>query len=163
MADFGDRGIEQGRSFAGAPFHVEALRPYLEGSWKIIREVHQVGEGNKASFEGIARFSPIDGDTMNYNEQGNLETPEGVFAASRDYTYRFIGGGLAEVRFSDGKFFHVLDLGKGLVQVEHVCGDDTYRGLFRAVDEDTWLSVWRVEGPRKSHVISTRYYRDNSA
>ncbi|MDH5488373.1 MAG: DUF6314 family protein [Rhodospirillaceae bacterium] len=165
MAFDQNKGIETGRSFAVAPFRIDTLQSYLAGYWLIKRDIHQVGEGQKVTLNGSASFvvdekSPA--DTLIYNEEGLLETPEGKFDATRSYIYKFIGSALAEVRFSDGEFFHVLDLSAGPLRVEHHCGDDFYQGLFRAVDTNTWLSVWRIEGPRKKQVISTHYMRVNN-
>lgn len=160
MSRSGDKGIETGRSFAAAPFLIDTLKTYLEGRWRLERVIHHAGENRRDTYQGEAGFAAGDQpDVLAYAETGELETPQGVFTATRSYTYNFIGSALAEVRFPDGTFFHVLDFSSGISRVEHTCEPDQYQGLFRPIDQDTWLSVWRISGPRKSQVISTHYHR----
>ncbi|MDH5188285.1 MAG: DUF6314 family protein [Rhodospirillaceae bacterium] len=165
MAFDQNKGTQTGRSFAVAPFRIDTLQSYLAGDWNLKRVIHQVGEGRKATFNASASFVPDEKsptDTFIYSEEGLLETGDEKFDATRTYIYTFIGSALAEVRFADGTFFHVLDLSAGLLRVEHHCADDFYQGLFRAIDFNTWLSVWRIDGPRKKQVISTHYLRANN-
>lgn len=160
MSGSNENGIETGRSFAAAPFLIDTLKTYLEGSWRLERVIHHGGEDRRDTYEGEAQFTPDgDAEVLEYNETGELETPQGVFTATRSYTYKFIGHALAEVRFPDGTFFHVLDFSRGISRVEHICEPDLYQGLFRPIDQNTWLSVWRISGPRKSQVISTHFHR----
>lgn len=158
----GDRGIEAGRSSAAAPFRVEDLMSFLRGTWTFERKVFDGLTGAEATAGGKVRFTD---ETVNgapglrYREDGELVLGGDTFETEREYLYGFPAHGVAEVRFADGGFFHVLDLSRGIVRVEHRCGDDVYQGLFRALGEQAWLSVWRVAGPRKSHVITTHFIR----
>lgn len=154
----GDRGIDTGRSTQGAPLNVEDLYGYLEGTWQFERKVHDTLLGQEGDCIGVAQFY-ANGNTLNYEEEGELTMGEIVVSTERTYLYKFIAPSMAEVRFSDGRFFHVLDLTKGMVRVEHQCGEDTYHGVYRVVEPRVWLSVWRIIGPRKSQVITTRYLR----
>jgi len=158
-----ERGIESGRSSGSAPVHVVNLLEYLHGAWLFERKVFDSLREETATARGQARF--VD-ELMNnepglrYREEGELNLGSITLQTEREYIYGFLAdGGVAEVRFADGRFFHVLDLSKGMVRVEHVCGDDTYQGLFRVLTDQAWLSVWRVTGPRKSQVITTHYIR----
>jgi len=158
MSDHGDRGIDTGRSSATAPFNVEDLFEFLEGTWQFERKVHDSLLDQEGDCIGVAQFY-ADGDNLNYREEGELKMGEIVTSTERDYIYMFPAPSIAEVRFTDGRLFHLLDLTKGIVRVEHECGDDTYQGLYRALGPNGWLVVWRIKGPRKSQVITTRYIR----
>lgn len=158
MSRFGDRGLDTGRSSATAPFHVEDLQAYLEGTWLIERKIHDGLLDQEGECTGTAQFV-LNGNTLNYREEGAFKMGEIETTIEREYLYTFPAPSMAEVRFPDGRFFHLLDLTKGIVRVDHDCGDDTYNGLFRVLGESAWLSVWRVQGPRKSQVITTRYSR----
>lgn len=158
-----DKGIDAGRSSDAAPFHVEDLLGYMRGAWLFERKVFDGLRGDEATCTGRSVFTPHrhNGvEALNYAEQGELNLGDLTITTEREYIYAFPAPSQAEVRFTDGRFFHLLDLTKGMVRVEHVCGEDTYQGLFRILSEKAWLSVWRVTGPRKSQVITTHYLRD---
>lgn len=157
-----DRGVETGRSSQTAPFHVHDLLEYLRGPWMFERKVFDMHTGKEVTARGVANFLDelMNGKPgLRYREDGELDLGGMVLQTEREYIYGFPADSLAEVRFADGRFFHVLDLSKGIVRVDHACGDDRYQGLFRALTEIAWLSVWRVDGPRKSQVITTHYIR----
>lgn len=162
MSQHGDRGVETGRSSGSAPFRVDDLLQYLRGGWLFERTVFDTLRNDKATAEGAARFAD---ELMNnepglrYRETGELKLGGITLETEREYIYGFPAHGVAEVRFADGRFFHMLDLSKGMVRVEHQCGDDTYQGLFRVLTDKAWLSVWKVTGPRKDQVITTHYLR----
>lgn len=157
-----ERGVETGRSSGTAPFHVHDLIEYLRGAWVFERKVFDGATEQEVTATGQARF--VD-ELMNgapglrYREDGELDLNGVTLQTEREYIYGFPAHGVAEVRFADGRFFHMLDLSKGIVRVEHQCGDDTYHGLFRVLTDKAWLSVWRVDGPRKSQVITTHFLR----
>jgi len=158
-----DRGVETGRSSGAAPINVHDLIGYLRGPWLFERKVFDAIREQEATANGTARFTD---ELMNakpglrYREDGEMDLGELTVQTEREYIYGFLAdGGVAEVRFADGRFFHVLDLSKGMVRVEHQCGDDLYQGVFRVLTEQAWLSVWRVTGPKKSQVITTHFIR----
>lgn len=158
-----ERGVEQGRSSAAAPVHVHDLLGYLHGAWIFERKVFDALREETATAKGRARFVDelMNGQPgLRYREEGELDLGAITLQTEREYIYGFLAdGGVAEVRFADGRFFHVLDLSKGMVRVEHRCGEDIYQGLFRVLTDQAWLSVWRVTGPRKSQVITTHFIR----
>lgn len=160
MSRHGDRGLDTGRSSATAPLHVEDLMGFLQGAWRFERQVHDSLLDQVGDCIGTAQFD-VDGQGLKYHEDGELSLGDIETTTERTYLYTFPAPSMAEVRFPDGRFFHLLDLTKGIVRVEHLCGDDTYHGLFRVLDERSWLSVWRVIGPRKSQVITTRFLRSS--
>ena len=163
MKDPNDRGVDRGRSSAQAPHNVENLIGFLEGTWQFERKVHDMQLDSEVDAIGVAWFKagePHNGqDTLDYIEEGGTDLGETELELDREFRYNFTNSALAEVRFTDGRFFHVLDMSKGIVRVDHNCGEDTYSGVFRALNADGWLSVWRIEGPGKSQVVTTRYIR----
>ncbi|MCW8915625.1 MAG: DUF6314 family protein [Magnetovibrio sp.] len=165
MSKFGDRGIDTGRGTVADPVNVDDLYQFLEGTWQFERKVHDSILNQEGDCIGVAWFSadePHNGqDTLAYREEGGLEMGEIKTAVDHEFRYAFPANSMAEVRFPDGRFYHVLDLTKGIVRVEHQCGDDTYHGIFRVLAPQAWLSVWRVMGPETSQVITTRYIRVN--
>ena len=158
-----DRGIDAGRSSGVAPLNVQDLLGFLRGPWLFERKVFDAIREEDATATGQARYTDelMNGQPgLRYREDGELDLGDISVQTEREYIYGFLAdGGIAEVRFADGRFFHVLDLSKGMVRVEHQCGDDHYQGLFRVLTDKAWLSVWRVTGPRKSQVITTHFIR----
>jgi len=153
-----DRGVRSPRSSANDPYRIEDLVEFLEGTWQFERKVHDALLDQEGDCIGVAQYT-ADGTNLNYHEEGELTMGEIQTSTERDYIYMFPAPSMAEVRFSDGRLFHLLDLTKGIVRVEHKCVDDIYHGLYRVLGPDAWLAVWRVIGPRKSQVITTRYLR----
>jgi hypothetical protein len=64
-----------------------------------------------------------------------------------------------QVRFSDGRPFHALDLRDGACAVAHPCGEDRYEGEYRVSGPDELEVRWRVRGPSKDGRIASRYRR----
>lgn len=158
MSQYGDRGLDTGRSTSAVPCRIENLQSFLHGPWRFERKVHDTLIDQQGDCLGDASFL-ADGDKLIYREEGELKMGDIETNTEREYHYTFPAPSLAEVRFPDGRFFHVLDLTKGIVRVEHQCGEDTYHGLSRVLSDKAWLSVWRVTGPKKNQVITTHYLR----
>jgi hypothetical protein len=108
---------------------------------------------------GEAIFAP-DGDGFRYRESGAVHLGSYRGQAHQSYLYRFSVPGVARICFTDGRFFHTLDLTRGAWRAVHHCGADTYEGQFRVVGRDLWEAAWRITGPRKDQRLSTRYSRD---
>ncbi len=163
MSNHGDRGIDTGRGTVADPVNVDDLFQFLEGTWQFERKIHDSKLNQEGDCIGVAWFAadePHNGhDTLSYSEEGGDKIGDIETVIEREYRLAFPASSMAEVRFTDGRFFHVLDLTKGIVRVDHQCGDDTYHGVFRVLAPDVWLSVWRVMGAEKSQVITTRYLR----
>ncbi len=100
--------------------------------------------------------------TLAYREEGCLELGGFETLAHQSYLYAFPAphrAHRAEVRFADGRPFHVLDLRDGQWSAEHVCAADLYRGRFRAEGPDRWSVLWTVTGPRKDQVLESLFTR----
>ncbi len=121
------------------------------------RKYHQggrVGERAGAASEQLG--------ALTYREEGRLALGGFETLAHQSYLYAFPAPHLAhraEVRFADGRAFHLLDLRDGHWSAEHVCGADLYRGRFRVEGADRWSVLWTVTGPRKDQFLESFFTR----
>ncbi|MEW2297585.1 DUF6314 family protein [Streptomyces sp. NPDC006743] len=133
---------------------------YLAGRWRAERSVRDLASGDEGVFTGVTDFAPLDGGGLLHHESGTFLW-RGV-ARPAERTLRFLPGaspGAADVRFTDGRPFHGLDLTSGRHIADHPCSADLYRGEFTVRDADHWRTVWRVGGPAKDLVLTTDYTR----
>ncbi len=103
---------------------INRLREFLEGKWKLDRQILDHRRGVTGQLVGKARFLP-QGDTLVYREEGllTLEDPHDRAQkgkAHQSYRYDFPSSARAEVRFSDGRFFKDLDLSNGAWACTHL-------------------------------------------
>ena len=153
-------GGERGRS--DAAFRPGDLGRYFRGSWAFLRLLRDAATGRDGSIIGRADFASEEGG-LRYRERGRMVFAGHRGLAERAYRFRLTGPGRAEVLFADGRFFHALDLTRGIDGVEHLCGDDLYRGRYALEDAQRWALRWRVRGPGKDLLLTTRYLRFGSA
>ncbi|WP_338694598.1 DUF6314 family protein [Streptomyces sp. Q6] len=151
----------------GELWPVSDVLAFLAGRWQVERTVRDLADDVTATFTGTTDFTDLDdGDAGG----GLLHFESGVFAwrgTSRpaERTLRYLPDpsgetpGTAVVHFSDGRFFHGLDLRTGHHVADHPCSADLYRGEFTVYDADRWRTVWRVKGPAKDLVLTTDYRR----
>lgn len=138
---------------------------FLRGSWRAERELTDHRSGEAGSFLGLATFTPqgtdsgAAGGTLGYHEQGELSFGRHHGPASRSLLYRPRADGSAEVLFSDGRPFYLLDLRTGYWQAEHPCGADHYLVTVRVVGADSLTEHWRARGPEKDYSMTTTLTR----
>ncbi|MEU1042095.1 DUF6314 family protein [Streptomyces sp. NPDC005551] len=135
---------------------------YLAGSWRVERRVADLAAGAEGRFTGTTVFSPPEdgSDGLLHHESGTFLWQGTPRPAERTLWFRpGDRAGTAAVRFSDGRFFHDLDLSTGRHVAVHPCAADLYRGEFTVHDTDHWRTVWRVGGPAKDLVLTTDYVR----
>ncbi|MGA8296019.1 MAG: DUF6314 family protein [Acidimicrobiales bacterium] len=135
------------------------LAAYLCGRWSLERDVAGPSAEAGTSFSGWAEFTPGEPGLLDYTEHGTLSLESATFEARRALAYRLLGATSAEVRFRDGELFHLLDLSTGRSRPRYECGADRYLGLYLVNSADCFVVRWRVNGPRKSYVSTTRYSR----
>ncbi|MFJ9012044.1 DUF6314 family protein [Streptomyces canus] len=141
---------------------------YLAGSWRTERTVRDLASGDEGEFSGTTAFGRLEEHGLLPEGGGLLSQESGVFVwqgvpRPTERTLRFLPGGTpgtADVRFSDGRPFHDLDLTSGHHVADHPCAADLYRGEFSVLDADHWRTVWRVGGPAKDLVLTTDYTRE---
>lgn len=139
-------------------FPVNDLSAFLQGEWHLERRVYDRRAGQEGRLTGEAAFTP-DGEGLLYREEGRLAIGDHEGPALQSYRYAFPDAARAEVSFSDGRFFHELDLRSGAWRCTHLCAPDRYDGDFNALDANSWRVVWTVAGPRKDLVLDSAYRR----
>ena len=77
--------------------------------------------------------------------------------ARRVYLWRDAEPGAVAVTFDDGRPFHQFDLTGG--EARHACPPDTYRVRYDFSEWPVWTARWRVTGPRKDYLMTSRYRR----
>jgi hypothetical protein len=97
-----------------------------------------------------------------YRETGVMQLATYTGNATQTYYYEFPHDAVAEVSFSDRRFFYTLDLTTSHCDIRHVCGEDIYSGVFEAISETTYQQSWRVIGPRKDYTSETTFSRSCS-
>jgi hypothetical protein len=141
-----------------APFPVDDLAKFLCGEWRLARRLVALDTLHSGTAEGRVNFRLL-GDGLEYRETAEVYFAGHRGRATREYRYRLVEPGCAEVRFADGRLFHGLDLRRGHWRAEHVCGEDVYRGSFRVLGPGLWVARWRIRGPRKNLRIMSVYER----
>jgi hypothetical protein len=142
------------------PFPVDDLAGFLHGDWRLVRRLVSMEPRRSGTAEGQANFRLSDAG-LDYREVVDVRFAGHCGRATREHRYRLVEQGCAEVFFADGRLFHRLDLRRGRWQVEHVCGEDVYRGSFRVLGPGLWVVRWRVLGPRKNLRIASVYERQS--
>lgn len=139
---------------------VDELGPFLLGSWRVTRTLHDLGSGAVGSFEGTAVFSRREDGMIGHREHGLLAWGGRGGEAERSWDLVATDDpGVWDVRFDDGRPFHRLDLRTGRWATEHRCAPDLYVGDFEVEAPDAWRYTWQVSGPRKSLELASRLTR----
>lgn len=126
----------------------------FEGAWRLERRIDD-RLGRPARYRGRATFRR-DGSALVYDEAGWLDPVEGPpLRATR--RYRWTGGPLVAVAFSDGRPFHTFDLSRPRPEARHLCGADLYAVRYDFTLWPAWTAAWRVTGPRKDLTLTSRY------
>lgn len=128
------------------------------GTWRLERRIDDKLAGAVLHLTGEAVLSP-EADGLIYNEQGELRLAGGqMVRSSRSYRWRSEGGRIA-VTFEDGRPFHQFDPAAQTAEAQHWCDPDDYAVRYDLADWPRWQTRWRVLGPRKDYVMTSRYVR----
>ena len=128
----------------------------LEGLWNVRRQiVHADGAVN--AFVGTTRFHRV-GHRLIQDEEGQLLMSEGTspIKATRRYIWTQERGRL-ECAFEDMRPFHTVPLGTLCPETTYLCPPDRYQVSYDFRPMDGWISIWRVEGPRKDYEMRNEY------
>lgn len=139
----------------------------LLGLWRLQRRLIDRAAGRSGRVDGMLELA-MDGAEVRWSERGWLTWGDERFRVTRELRIcrgddeHGMDAGTPVVPgwtvcFEDGRPFHPWVPGE---PVEHVCGEDTYRGL---VDVDaTWTTLrvlWDVTGPAKAQRLFSRCTR----
>ncbi|MTH76381.1 DUF6314 family protein [Paracoccus aestuariivivens] len=122
------------------------------GSWKVKRRIDDAKTGWVTRFEGLAVITQ---DL--FHEDGFIRLQRQTLPSQRSYRLDW-GNASVDVRRPSGAPFITLQTA-GVQKVQHLCGDDLYRGLFLFSDKNRWAEAWVVEGPRKKYRSFSHYWR----
>ena len=128
----------------------------LAGRWRLDRHIRDHRAAAEGFLTGEAVFTPQAGG-LEYRETGELRyAGQSPVRAERRYLWRESAGRVA-VLFDDGRPFHDFPLGAGLAEAVHDCAPDRYGVSYDFTDVPRWRAVWRVRGPRKDYLMTSRY------
>lgn len=124
----------------------------FDGRWILRRKIVQ-SDGSTGGFRGSAVWTRAGGHAE-YAETGVLQLDHsGPFTAERRYRWSTD----LDVFFEDGRFFHrVPPLGG---EARHWCDPDLYEVSYDFSCWPAFSTVWRVQGPKKSYTMTSRYTR----
>lgn len=124
--------------------------------WRLERRIDDRLSGRPGAFEGVARLTHH-GEGLLYREEGLLRLGDGPpLAAHRAYLWRAAGEGI-EVRFEDGRPFHVFRPEGRAEGSDHPCGRDLYRVAYDFTGWPRWSAAWTVTGPAKDYRMESLY------
>ncbi len=129
----------------------------FKGLWCFKRQVTGLfPEG--ITFQGQGYFLASDRPHQRlYKEEGVYTRRCQEIPFQNQYLYEVGSPQHCRVLFPDGRLFYELS---NLSQdIQHICGEDQYRGRFEVLTPEQWQLSWRVAGPRKSYEIQTFYQR----
>ena len=135
------------------------LRAFLSGPWRIARRIHDARQGLIGRLAGLGIFAPAP-QGLAYDENGLLRFGGYQGEATRRYLFAFDQTDAAVVRHADDSLFHRLNLSAGKDDIQHQCAEDYYRGRYRVLDENRFVTIWDVTGPRKRYRMATLYTRN---
>lgn len=137
---------------------VPDIAQFLLGDWQVTRLGWDGVPARTMRLCGTARFSACSVGLL-FEERGLISMGAYVGEATRRYVFKIDSASAATVCFEDGRPFHHLDLETGLACVQHDCAPDRYEGRYCVLAPTCWLLSWRVTGPRKNQVLTSRFIR----
>ncbi len=130
----------------------------LAGDWRLTREIRH-DDGSCHRFEGTACFQ-WSGPRLIEDQTGTLDIGTATpLVATRRYVWTAEAGRI-EVLFDDMRPFHTIPLNTVRPETTHLCPPDRYHVAYDFAEFPSWTAIWRVEGPRKSYVMDSRYTRE---
>jgi len=152
---------------------------YFMGNWSITRKIDYKCGGmdgfERSRYIGKASFLPINILNKNlsllYSEEGRLIPESGGNSLNSSRYYLFwCGNDITQVYFMErpdgpcGEFFHSLDFTKKnntqtCSEFQHMCSQDSYKGSYCIVSENSFICKWLITGPKKDGTIESYYER----
>ena len=130
----------------------------LEGRWSMARDIVH-SDGLRDVFVGESVFVRS-GSRLVQDETGVLTPARGgaPMKATRRYVWSADGARI-DVAFGDMRPFHSVPTGVDTHATTYLCPPDRYEVSYDFKHFPDWVSVWTVEGPRKSYRMKTRFGR----
>lgn len=129
------------------------------GRWRLDRQLTDRLGPMSGAFSGEAAITRETPDHLGYAETGTLTLVTGaVLQAERRYIWQWQPQ-TVQVLFSDGAPFHHFTPDGISEGTPHVCGADLYHVTYRFTEWPRWEAVWRVNGPKKNYISTSRYAR----
>lgn len=148
----------EGRAAGYRVHRVPNLGEFFHGVWGVKKLGWDGVTGQRLRFHGEATFSTC-AEGLLFQERGTIGFGAYQGEASQDYIFAVQDSHTAEVRFADERPFHTLNLETGKAHVWHDCAPDRYMGRYRVFDSNGWVLSWRVAGPRKRQILTSRFIR----
>ena len=140
----------------------------LPGAWSLRRDIEDARFG-AGSFTGTAVFAPQSGETLLYEEQGELKLGAWRGPAWRRWIYALEGEALAiryPGRYPDSRAaLHCFVFGRepnGEAGAHHIharhihcCGEDRYDARLELRSDGSLFLGYRVTGPAKDYRLTT--------
>ncbi len=128
----------------------------LIGAWRLSRVIEDQRAGITGRFEGECHWRE-EGSNIWQEENGLLHYGTAPpMRATRRYLWQQQGAALA-LFFEDGRPFHTLSTDQ--TRDAHWCDPDMYHVSYDFSQWPEWQSVWKVTGPRKDALITSRFTR----
>ena len=142
----------------GLSLQVEMNHSDIIGEWIIRRNIED--KLNKRNFilSGKAIFTTED-NIFYYKETGVIKSDNFESKAHQDYTW-IMRPNSWKINFSDGSYFHDLELENTKQEVYYKCGNDIYKGRFKLNIPKEYEVIWNVSGPHKNYISHTCYNRE---
>jgi len=134
------------------------LRVFLPGKWHLTRVVKGFSRQDVILMKGTAVFIQ-QGTDLTYKEEGDYAYHKQRFCFHQTYYYQWKNESGYAVCFQDKRPFYFLAWHDRQQKIRHLCGKDTYQGLFTWRNKNSWGLHWHVEGPTKDFRIETVYCR----
>lgn len=134
-----------------------SLYEILKGSWILHKSIRDRFLPSFAQMIGKIIFTPHPEElnTLIYQETGTFTHDISQGESWQTYLYRFQNSHMAELYFSDNRFFHRLDLKTGIAHVSHLCGEDVYKGWYHLIFPSHLEIRWTATGPRKDYEMTS--------
>ena len=133
------------------------------GRWSIARRIHDDLNDSIISFFGEANIKE-ESLHFRYEEQGKLRLGDhATLYAKQSYFWRPVGNSVFNIFFSNGDYFHQLDLAIAVKAdsclAEHLCVYDLYKVKYSFAQFPDWRTIWCVTGPKKNYQIHNYFKR----
>lgn len=126
------------------------MTAFLLGKWQFDRHVVDRKSGISHTAQGQLQVTQ-----STWQESGIMDTTT-HFTLS--YGLQFQENGIT-VTFPDGQLFYTLDTITENAPIEHLCGDDVYRGQWIYTNANSFTLIWHVIGPKKNYTMTTHYQK----